>query len=150
MKDLSLFTKVNTLDLLRELVNVYEYPNTTIYNHLHYENECLGYITYSNSEVNKHLFYVSELDIKKTIINVKLHEICTGKTREVKMWARGFNADPFNKNDILLISSIKKDNKKEPTGETNPETGKKIYRSVPDKYEYWLQKYTIMEDSDLN
>jgi hypothetical protein len=129
-----------------ELVDVYEYPNTTIYNYLRYENECLGYITYSNSDVNKHLFYVSELDVKKTIINIKLHEIFSGKTRDVKMWARAFNSDPFSENDILLITSIKKDNKKEPTGEINPETGKKIYKAVPDKYEYWLQKYVVKDD----
>ena len=48
-----------------------------------------------------------------------------------------------NKNDVLFISSVKKDNKKEPTGEINPNTGKKIYKAVPDKYEYWLQKYVV-------
>ena len=37
-----MFTKVDTLGLLRELVVTYEYPQTTIYNYLIYENECLG------------------------------------------------------------------------------------------------------------
>ena len=144
-----MFTKVDTLGLLKELVMTYEYPLTTIYDYLIYENECLGYITYSNSEVDKHLFYVTELDVKKTIINIKLHEINTGKQRDVRMWARAYNSDPFKQNDILLITSIKKENKKEPTGEINPDTGKKIYKAVPDKYEYWLQKYIVKDGADL-
>lgn len=144
-----MFTKVDTLGLLKELAETYEYPPTTIYDYLIYENECLGYITYSNSEVDKHLFYVTELDVKKTIINIKLHEINTGKQRDVRMWARAYNSDPFKQNDILFISSIKKENKKEPTGEINPDTGKKIYKAVPDKYEYWLQKYIVKDGTDL-
>ena len=65
------------------------------------------------------------------------------------MWARAYNSDPFKQNDILLITSIKKENKKEPTGEINPDTGKKIYKAVPDKYEYWLQKYIVKDGADL-
>lgn len=34
-------------------------------------------------------------------------------------------------------------NKKEPTGEVDPKTGKKIYREVPDKFEFWLVKFTV-------
>jgi len=143
------FNKIDSVSLLNELVSNIPYRELTLKEKLDNQSDVLGIITYSNPDVDKHLFYVSELDIKKTIINIKLYEICTGKTREVKMWARGFNSDPFNQNDILFISSIKKDNKKEPTGEINPETGKKIYKSVPDKYEYWLQKYIIKDGADL-
>lgn len=144
-----MFTKVDTLGLLNELVDTYKYLPTTTHNYLLYENECLGYVTHIDPAVDSHLFYVTELDIKKTIINIRLHEISTGKQREVKMWARAFNSDPFNQNDILFITSIKKDNKKEPTGEVNPDTGKKIYKAVPDKYEYWLQKYIVKDGTDL-
>ena len=40
----------------------------------------------------------------------------------------------------------KRKNKKEPTGEINPNTGKKIYKEVPDKYEYWLRKFIVKDD----
>ena len=36
--------------------------------------------------------------------------------------------------------------KKEPTGEINPVTGKKIYKEVPDKFEFWLSKFVIKND----
>lgn len=42
----------------------------------------------------------------------------------------------------------KRKNKKEPTGEINPNTGKKIYADVPDKFEYWLKSYTIKREDD--
>ena len=47
---------------------------------------------------------------------------------------------------ILYIISLEKKNKKEPTGEINPVTGKKIYKEVPDKFEFWLSKFVIKND----
>ena len=97
----------------------------------------------SDPEVNRRLYYVSELDIKKSIVNVKLFEIYSGKTRTVKMWTNQYNRNPFELGSILYIISLEKKNKKEPTGEVDPKTGKKIYREVPDKFEFWFGKFTV-------
>ena len=140
------FSKVNTLLLLKDMIRTYSYKKTSVYDYINYELECLGYISYVDPSSDKHLYYVSNVDKKKTLTNIKLHEIYSGKTREVKMWASQYNVNPIFENDLLIISSIKKENKKEPTGEVNPQTGKKIYRSVPDKYEYWLKTYVKKEE----
>ena len=66
------------------------------------------------------------------------------------MWTSQFSRNPFSEKDLLNIHVIEKKHKKEPTGEINPKTGKKIYADVPDKFEYWLKAYTIKrEDDDL-
>ena len=83
------------------------------------------------------------MDVKKSIVNIGLYEIYTGKTREAKMWTNQYNRNPFGIGDMLYIISLEKKNKKEPTGEINPQTGKKIYKEVPDKFEYWLDRFTI-------
>jgi hypothetical protein len=49
---------------------------------------------------------------------------------------------------MLCIISFEKKNKKEPTGDINPQTGKKIYKEVPDKFEYWLDRFTIKNDRE--
>ena len=72
-----------------------------------------------------------------------MYEIYSGKTRQVKMWISNYNRLPFNETDILYITKLEKKPKKEPTGEVDPNTGKKIYRPVPDKFEYWLSAYRI-------
>lgn len=43
----------------------------------------------------------------------------------------------------MYIISLEKKNKKEPTGEINQKTGKKIYRDVPGKFEYWLGRFIV-------
>ena len=48
--------------------------------------------------------------------------------------------------DILYLKSVEKKHKKEPTGEINQKTGKKIYKDVQDKFEFWLKNFTIKND----
>ena len=62
------------------------------------------------------------------------------------MWTSQFSKQRFEQGQILYIISLDKKNKKEPTGEINPVTGKKIYKEVPDKYEYWLRKFIVKDD----
>ena len=62
------------------------------------------------------------------------------------MWTSVYNKNSFDLGSILYIISLEKKNKKEPTGEVNSKTGKKIYRDIPDKFEYWLKKFVVKND----
>lgn len=144
------FNKIDSKGLLNELVNRVEYKPLTLKEELDNQKNILDIITYVNPKVSKRLYYVDILDEKKTITNISLYEIYSGKTRKVKMWTSQFSRNPFSEKDLLNIHIIEKEHKKEPTGEINPKTGKKIYADVPDKFEYWLKAYTIKrEDDDL-
>ena len=143
------FNKIDLQGLLNEMIQNIPYRELTVKEKLDHQREILGIVTYTNAAADNHLLYVAELEVLKSVVNMKLYEIQTGKLRDVKMWTRGFNSKPFSEGDILYVTSIKKDNKKEATGEINPQTGKKIYRAVPDKYEYWLQNYVIRDGEDL-
>ena len=137
---------INSVSLLIELIASIEYKKTTIMDHFRYENECLGYVTTIAPKVSKRLYFIIDVKVTKYMVITQLYEIYSGKNREVKMWVGAFNKNPFAKGKILYISSLEKKNKKEPTGETDPNTGKKIYREVPDKFEYWLGKYIVKND----
>lgn len=144
------FNKIDSKGLLNELTNTIEYKPLTVKEELDNQKDILDIITYVNPKVSKRLYYVDILDEKKTVTNISLYEICSGKTRKVKMWTSQFSRNPFSEKDLLNIHVIEKKHKKEPTGEINPRTGKKIYADVPDKFEYWLKAYTIKrEDDDL-
>lgn len=144
------FNKIDSKGLLNELTNTIEYKPLTVKEELDNQKDILDIITYVNPKVSKRLYYVDILDEKKTVANISLYEIYSGKTRKVKMWTSQFSRNPFSEKDLLNIHVIEKKHKKEPTGEINPKTGKKIYADVPDKFEYWLKAYTIKrEDDDL-
>ena len=140
------FNKLDSNKIINELISKIPYRELTLKERLDNQREVLGIVSDSDSKVSKRLYYVSELDIKKSIVNVHLFEIYSGKTRDVKMWTSQYNRNPFDLGSVLYIISLEKKNKKEPTGEINPQTGKKIYKEVPDKFEFWLSKFAIKND----
>lgn len=140
-----LFNELDSVGLLNELVSNIEYKELSLKEKIDNQHEILGIINIVDPETNKRMYYVSELEELKTVTNITLYEIYSGKTRQVKMWTNQYNKEPFDETDVLYIISIEKKNKKEPTGEINPETGKKIYADVPDKFEYWLKKFIVKE-----
>lgn len=140
------FNKLDSGKIINKLISKIPYRELTLKERLDNQREVLGIVSDSDPKVSKRLYYVSELDIKKSIVNVYLFEIYSGKTRDVKMWTSQYNRSPFDLGSILYIISLEKKNKKEPTGEINPQTGKKIYKEVPDKFEFWLSKFAIKND----
>lgn len=140
------FNKVDSIGLLNYLISQIPFKELTLKETLDNQREILGIVNIVVPTMNKRIYYVSELDVKKSIVNISLYEIYSGKTRTVKMWTSVYNRDPFGEGSILYITSLEKKNKKEPTGEVNPKTGKKIYKEVPDKFEYWLGKFVVKND----
>ena len=122
------------------------YSLVSITERMDYQKEYIGYISYINPNIGKRYYYVKDLSVTKSIVNIQLYEIYSGKTQKVKMWTTQYKKNPFDEGDILYLKSVEKKHKKEPTGEINPKTGKKIYKDVPDKFEFWLKNFTIKND----
>lgn len=140
------FNKIDSLGLLNELIGEIPYRELTLKEKLDNQREVLGIVTDYDPNADKRLYYVSELDVKKSVVNISLYEIFSGKTREVKMWTSQYNKNPFSLGNILYIISLDKKHKKEPTGEIDEVTGKKVYREVPDKFEYWLGRFIVKDE----
>ena len=140
------FNKIDSQGLLNELIGEIPYRELTLKEKLDNQREVLGIVTDYDPNADKRLYYVSELDMKKSVVNIGLYEIFSGKTREIKMWTSQYNKNPFDLGNILHIISLDKKHKKEPTGEINEVTGKKIYKEVPDKFEYWLGRFIIKDE----
>lgn len=136
----------DSVSLLKDIITNVEYKETSLMDIFNYQQELYGYVSYVQPTANKRLYYVSNINSTKYLTTITLYEIYSGKTRTVKMWTSAYNRNPFNKGAILYIISLEKKNKKEPTGEINPVTGKKIYKEVPDKFEFWLSKFVIKND----
>lgn len=142
----TLYNQLDSEQLLIESIKNIPYKELSLKEKLDNQKNVLGIVNYVNVKVNKRLYYVSDLDVKKSIVNIQLYEIYSGKTQKVKMWTTQYKKNPFDEGDILYLKSVEKKHKKEPTGEINPKTGKKIYKDVPDKFEFWLKNFTIKND----
>ena len=140
------FNKLDSNGLLDELISTIPYKPLTLKEKLDNQRTVLGIVQDYDPNQDKRLYYVSMLETKKTVVNINLYELYSGKTREVKMWTSQFNKSVFEKGDILFITSVEKKNKKEPSGEIDEFTGKKIYVEVPDKFEFWLKQYYIRNE----
>lgn len=134
------------IGFLKDMTSSMAYSPVSITERMDYQKEYIGYISYINPSVGKRYYYVKDLSVTKSIVNIQLYEIYSGKTQKVKMWATQYKKNPFDEGDILYLKSVEKKHKKEPTGEINQKTGKKIYKDVPDKFEFWLKNFTIKND----
>ena len=134
------------IGFLKDMTSSMVYSPVSITERMDYQKEYIGYISYINPNIGKRYYYVKDLSVTKSIVNIQLYEIYSGKTQKVKMWTTQYKKNPFDEGDILYLKSVEKKHKKEPTGEINQKTGKKIYKDVPDKFEFWLKNFTIKND----
>ena len=135
------------IGFLKVMTSSMAYSPVSITERMDYQKEYIGYISYINPNISKRYYYVKDLSVTKSIVNIQLYEIYSGKTQKVKMWTTQYKKNPFDEGDILYLKSVEKKHKKEPTGEINTKTGKKIYKDVPDKFEFWLKNFTIKNDA---
>jgi len=135
-------TKLRNKDLLQDIISNIENIPLTTKEIIDNQKEILGIITFSDNQYSYDIYYISELEVLKSITKVILYRIKYGETIETKMWTNQYNKQPFDQGDFLFVKVIDEKPQKEPTGEINPDTGKKIYREVDGTVEYWIPKYS--------
>ena len=141
-----LYKDVDVVGLISALTQNLQEPDVTLKEHMKYELDLLGYVITSDPKSSKKEYFIQDVHQNKSVTTFDLFEIYSGKQRKVKLWNNMWNANLGRCGDIIFINSISKQAEREPTGEINPKTGKKIYRDVPGKYEYWLKSYEVIKE----
>lgn len=134
-------TKLRIDDLYNDIVKDIKTTPITTKEILNNQQEILGIITHTDSSYSNKVFYVSELEVLKSITNMIVYRIKDGKSQRLKMWTSQYNKNAFEQCNFLYLEKVDKKLQKAPTGEINEETGKKIYKEVEGSYEYWLNRY---------
>lgn len=137
---------VDSVSLLKCLSETTKNITTSLYERLKYELEHNGQISCVIPNCDRRLYCITDIKNTKSLIIVQLYEIYSGKLREVKMWKRQYERTTFDKGDILHITKLRREFQKEFLGKVDSATGKKIYESNPNKYEYWLDNFAIKND----
>jgi len=137
-------TKLRVEDLLRDIIKDIKDTPLSLYETIKNQKEILGIITHIDSSYSDKIFYVSELEVLKSITNITLYKIKDGKSENLKMWTTKFNKNEFELGDFLYLEKVDSKPQQTFTGEINPETGKRIYRDIEGSVEYWLNKFRVI------
>ena len=140
-KDAKKITKLRNIDLLLDIINNINIKPMTIKEIIDNQKEILGIITHSDKKYSEDVYYVSDLEVMKSIVKTNVYRIKNGEIIETKMWSSQYHKNMFNQGDFLFVKSFDVKPQKEPTGEVNKETGKKIYKEVEGTKEFWIPKY---------
>ena len=132
----------DSISFIKSICDLTTMPATSVEERIQYSDELLGYVNVVDSHASKRLYYV--LDIKgKKKKTIELYEVYSGKKRTVKMWESQFNRRPFEQKNFLMIRKIESKNKRQPSDQINPKTGKPIWVDVPNEFEFWLEGYEV-------
>lgn len=132
----------DSVSFIKSICDLTTMPTTSVKERIQYSDELLGYVNVVDPHASKRLYYV--LDIKgKKLKTIELYEVYSGKKRTVKMWESQFNRAPFEQKNFLMIRKLEKKNKRQPSEQINPKTGKQIWVDVPNEFEFWLEGYEV-------
>ena len=121
-----------------------EIPSTP-WDLIRWEYEVTEIASHVDPNIDPNTFFVTKVEVKPKIIHISLYDPRTGKEIETKMWRSNYEKLPFDSRTVLKIPEFKQTIKREPTGDVNKETGKRIYAPVPGKYEIWIEQYRVIE-----
>ena len=141
-----LYKDVDVTGLITELTSKVNEPHLSLMGHIRYEEELLGYPTSVDPNYDKRDYFICDIHSNKAVTKLKLYEIFSGKTRECNIWNSQWEKAPIDAHNLIHITHLQRKPKSEPTGEVDPETGKKIRRDIPGQYEFWLQQYYTSEE----
>lgn len=132
----------DSVSFIKSICDLTTMPATSVKERIQYSDELLGYVNVVDSHASKRLYYV--LDVKgKKLKTIELYEVYSGKKRTVKMWESQFNRIPFEQKNFLMVRKIEKKNKRQPSDQIHPQTGKQIWVDVPNEFEFWLEGYEV-------
>lgn len=132
----------DSISFIKSICDLTTMPATSVKERIQYSDELLGYVNVVDSHASKRLYYVLGMKGKK-LKTIELYEVYSGKKRTVKMWESQFNRIPFEQKNFLMVRKIEKKNKRQPSDQINPKTGKQIWVDVPNEFEFWLEGYEV-------
>lgn len=134
----------NCMELINDITTIIPDEDFGTVGTLVNENDVLGVVKTVIPTYPKNRYLLCSVDQNKSVTTMQFYEIFSGKMRDVKMWNNSFNKSELQPNQLVKLVNVSKEAKREPTGEINPVTGKKVYAPSKDKFEYWLKSYEIL------
>lgn len=135
-----MYKDFDSLALLKDIVANTEFPHTSIYAQLMYQNNLLGYCVSTLPKLSGDIYFV--MGITGTYKNmVSLYRICDGSTKSIK-FTKSKTLVPLEANQVIRVNGYTERFKKRKVG--NDEiTGKPIFEETDEK-ELVLSNYIVV------
>jgi DNA polymerase III alpha subunit len=101
------FTPEAMDNLLREYCDLLQDEDMPLRNRLDAEAEYLGYISYTDPDLEKNIGFVINIDTKYSP-KITMYMLATGETIVYKLPKKSYERNAFNKGDILKFNTINK------------------------------------------
>ena len=129
------FTPEAMDSLLQEYCELLSDEDMPIRNRLNAEAEYLGYISYTDLELEKNVGFVINIDTKYSP-KITMYMLATGETIVYKLPKKSYERNPFNKSDVIKFHSEERQKSKKVDGE---------WVKLPET-ELWMTNYIILHD----
>ncbi|MDE5758568.1 MAG: hypothetical protein K2H85_08140, partial [Allobaculum sp.] len=141
-------TRIMDLDkeaLLKVLESQVNEDEPTDYQKLYWQWKITGIADKQFDSIPMNELLVTNVQANKGSARVRLYSPVRGKSIEVKIQAKKFEAVPLEEGNFIRLEEIKRQIKKEFTGKIL-DNGKREYLPVPSgETEPWASKYTILD-----
>lgn len=113
------YTGFNSYDCLVSLFSKISDKDIPIKDKIDYQLQYYGYIDVIDKTADKNIWVASSVDIRGNNRIVELYRIFDGAKKQVKVRGKIFNSKPFEKGDLLKISTFDREGKWSRNSETN-------------------------------
>ena len=121
--------------MIKEYYDMLPNEDMPLRHRLNAEVEYLGYISYTNPELEKNIGFVIDVNTRYSP-KITIYMLATGETIVYKLSKKAYENNPFNKGDIIKFNSEERQKSRK------TENGwEKI-----DEYEPWITAYIIMHN----
>ena len=121
--------------MIKEYCDMLPNEDMPLRHRLNAEIEYLGYISYTNPELEKNIGFVIDVNTRYSP-KITMYMLATGETIVYKLSKKAYENNPFNKGDIIKFNSEERQKSRK------TENGwEKI-----DEYEPWITAYIIMHN----
>lgn len=133
------YTGFNSYDCLVSLFSKISDKDIPIKDKIDYQLQYYGYIDIIDKAANKNIWVATSVDIRGNNRIVELYRIFDGAKKQVKVRSKIFNTKPFEKGDLLKISTFDREGKWSKDNETNE------WKKSTTEFEDILNNYDIQE-----
>ena len=129
------FTPEAMNNLLREYCDLLQDEDMPLRNRLDAEAEYLGYISYTDPDLEKNVGFVINIDAKYSP-KITMYMLATGETIVYKLPKKSYERNPFNKGDILKFNTEERQKSRKVDGQW----------VKLDEYESWMTNYIRIDN----
>jgi DNA polymerase-3 subunit alpha len=136
-------TKLKRITALKEFEQNTPDEKADLVTQIRFEKDNLGYVQVKLPELPKNYLYILDEQLGNFSPKIQAYCLATGVSKQLKLYKKIFNNNPFGIGSVINVSKYMKKNKSICIGKDD--NGKPIFEQTDEK-EWWIMKYESVDD----